>query len=99
MERRRQSAVKLVAISGEMPEVAMTAASDILGSIAAALVLATFAMKDVRLLRTTAILGHVAFIAYAALNALLPVALLHMLLPINLYRLIELARENRNCSN
>lgn len=75
----------------------MTAASEVLGFIAAALVLATFAMKDVRLLRTTAILSNVAFIAYAVLNALLPVAFLHvLLLPINLYRLVELARESRD---
>ena len=62
--------------------------SDISGFVASALVLATFAMTNMRLLRITAILSNVAFIAYGSVNALLPVLVLHvLLLPLNLYRL------------
>lgn len=74
----------------------MTAVSEIVGFAAAALVLATFAMRDMRLLRITAILSNFAFILYAGMNWLLPVLMLHLLLlPINYYRLTEFARGSR----
>jgi membrane-associated protease RseP (regulator of RpoE activity) len=61
------------------------------GYLASVLVLATFAMKNMRLLRITAILSNVAFITYGTLQWLPPVIGLHLLLlPINLVRLIEL---------
>ena len=67
------------------------AASDIAGFIASALVLLTFAMRDMRLLRATAICSNVAFIIYSGVNWLLPVLALHvMLLPLNILRLREL---------
>jgi hypothetical protein len=67
------------------------------GYLASALVLATFAMKNMRLLRITAILSNIAFITYGALQWLPPVIGLHvLLLPINLVRLIELHRAGRN---
>lgn len=60
---------------------------DIIGFIASALVLATFAMKDMRRLRATAIVSNLAFIAYGALLGLLPVLVLHLvLLPLNMFR-------------
>jgi hypothetical protein len=66
------------------------------GYLASVLVLATFAMNNMRLLRITAILSNVAFISYGALQWLPPVIGLHLLLlPINLVRLIELHRAER----
>ena len=71
------------------PRVSMTA-SDLTGFAASALVLLTFAMNDMRLLRAVGILSNVAFIIYAGLNCLLPVLLLHvLLLPINGYMLLR----------
>lgn len=68
----------------------MIAADDLIGFLASALVLATFAMKDMRRLRATAVLSNIAFIGYGALNGLLPVLLLHLvLLPLNMRRLFE----------
>jgi hypothetical protein len=66
---------------------------DIIGFVASALVLATFAMKDMRRLRAMAVLSNLAFIVYGAINGLLPVLILHLLLfPLNLRRLIEETR-------
>lgn len=70
-------------------------ASGISGFVASALVLATFAMNDMRLLRRTAIVSNIAFIIYGGLNVLLPVLLLHLLLlPINIYRLSKFRQKN-----
>ena len=67
--------------------------TDITGYVASALVLLTFMTKDMRLLRTVAILSNIAFIAYGALGSLAPVLCLHLLLlPLNLHRLKELLR-------
>jgi hypothetical protein len=69
------------------------AASELTGFVASALVLLTFWMNDMRLLRGVAILSNIAFIVYAGLNCLPPVLLLHvLLLPINGYRLLALSR-------
>jgi hypothetical protein len=71
----------------------MGAADDPIGFLASALVLATFAMRDMRRLRATAVLSNVTFIAYGALHGLLPVLALHiLLLPLNIRRLIDEAR-------
>jgi hypothetical protein len=68
------------------------AASEIAGFIASDLVLLTFAMRDMRLLRAVAICSNVAFIIYGRLNWLLPVFALHLaLLPLNIVRLTELS--------
>ena len=70
----------------------MMAASEIAGFIASGLVLLTFAMRDMRLLRAVAILSNVAFIIYGGMNWLLPVLALHLaLLPLNIMRLTELS--------
>jgi len=67
----------------------MFAASECAGFAASALVLLTFAMKDMRSLRLTAICSNIAFITYGVLHWLPPVIVLHiMLLPINLYHLL-----------
>jgi len=67
------------------------------GYFASVLVLATFAMRNMHLLRITAILSNIAFITYGALYPLPPIIGLHLLLlPINLVRLIELYRAERD---
>jgi hypothetical protein len=69
----------------------MAVLSETTGFFASALVLATFMMKDMRMLRLIAVFSNVAFIAYGALDWLLPVLGLHLLLlPLNLLRLKEM---------
>jgi hypothetical protein len=61
-----------------------------IGYLAASLVLATFCMKSMNALRLAAIASNMAFIAYGYFGHLAPVLLLHaLLLPINIYRLVE----------
>ena len=61
-----------------------------IGYLAASLVLATFCMKSMGALRLAAIASNMAFIAYGYFGHLAPVLLLHaLLLPINIYRLVE----------
>ena len=65
--------------------------TEIAGYIASTLVLLTFMTKDMRLLRTIAIVSNFAFIGYGALGWLLPILCLHLLLlPLNIIRLREL---------
>jgi hypothetical protein len=65
--------------------------SEATGFFASSLVLMTFTMKDMRMLRIIAIFSNVAFIAYGALDRLPPVLSLHsLLLPLNLLRLKEI---------
>jgi hypothetical protein len=65
--------------------------SEATGFLASSLVLITFTMKDMRLLRVVAIFSNIAFIAYGLLVWLPPVFGLHLLLlPLNLHRLIEI---------
>src|SRR5437588_12794331 len=77
----------------------MVGGSDVIGFIASALVLMTFAMKEMRLLRVTAIFSNIAFVVYGALNGLLPVLALHLLLlPLNIRRLMGAGRQTENGS-
>ena len=70
------------------------AGADLFGYVASALVFGTFYMKQMLALRLTAIASNVAFIAYAWLNGLTPILLLHgALLPLNLLRLVEQRRQ------
>jgi hypothetical protein len=70
----------------------MLPVSELSGFFASGLVLATFLMRDMRALRVVAIASNVAFIAYALVNALIPILCLHaILLPLNCIRLLELA--------
>jgi CRP/FNR family transcriptional regulator, cyclic AMP receptor protein len=65
--------------------------SEATGFFASSLVLLTFAMKNMRMLRIIAIFSNVAFIAYGILDWLPPVLSLHLLLlPLNLLRLKEI---------
>lgn len=61
------------------------------GYLACALVLTTFAMRSMQGLRYVAILSNIAFIYYAGALGLMPIFILHaVLLPLNLWRLVEL---------
>ena len=64
-----------------------------IGYVAAALVFATFWMRTMIPLRIIAIVSNLAFIAYAQLEAMHPVLVLHaLLLPLNIYRLAQMRR-------
>lgn len=68
-------------------------ATDLLGYLASLLVLATFCMRRMMALRLLAIGSNLVFIAYAILAGIHPVLLLHaLLLPMNVWRLVEIAR-------
>jgi hypothetical protein len=70
--------------------------SNITGYLASSLVLATFSMKSMRLLRVTALASNVAFILYAGMDDLKPILILHcLLLPLNFIRLFQLEQERR----
>jgi hypothetical protein len=64
---------------------------NVVGYLAASLVLATFCMRSMGGLRFMALASNLAFIAYGYLADLMPVLLLHaVLLPVNVYRLSQL---------
>jgi hypothetical protein len=66
---------------------------DLFGYAASFLVFTTFYMRRMIPLRLTAIASNLAFISYAWPNQLTPILVLHgALLPLNLYRLVELRR-------
>jgi hypothetical protein len=55
----------------------------------------TFTMKSMRPLRVVAILSNAAFIYYAVAVHILPVLVLHsVLLPLNVFRLVQIQIEN-----
>lgn len=67
--------------------------SEVSGYVAAVLVLATFTMRTMIPLRLLGIGSNVAFITYGYLDDLVPVVILHaILLPLNVYRLVEIRR-------
>ena len=69
-------------------------ATELLGYLASLLVLATFCMRGMVALRVLAIASNLAFIGYAAQAGIHPVLLLHaLLLPMNLWRLAQAARQ------
>ena len=66
---------------------------EIVGFVAAGLVLATFVMRTMLPLRILGIASNVAFMTYGWLQELPPVLILHaILLPVNVYRLVEMQR-------
>jgi hypothetical protein len=72
-----------------------TYAVDLLGCIACAATLLTFAQKRMWPMRILAITANVFFIGYGALGLLYPVLLLHLiLLPLNVARLIQLVEQD-----
>jgi hypothetical protein len=71
-------------------------ADDFIGWIAAALTLLTFSLRSMMSLRIAAVAANVCFIAYGVTQELYPVIALHsLLIPCNLYRLLELLRDAR----
>ncbi|WP_424965405.1 MULTISPECIES: hypothetical protein [unclassified Dinoroseobacter] len=65
--------------------------SDLVGYLAASLVVATFIMRSMLWLRVFALGSNVAFLVYAQLAGLGPIFVLHaVLLPINLFRICEI---------
>lgn len=66
---------------------------EMVGFVAAGLVLATFVMRTMLPLRILGIASNVAFMTYGWLQDLPPVLVLHaILLPVNVYRLVEMHR-------
>lgn len=66
---------------------------EISGYVAAGLVLATFSMRTMLPLRLLGISSNIAFMIYGLLAGLLPVLILHaFLLPLNIYRFVEMLR-------
>ncbi len=66
---------------------------DVLGWLAAALMVATFACREARAMRPLAVATNLAFIGYGIAAALVPVLTLHLLLlPINLWHWAEARR-------
>jgi hypothetical protein len=66
---------------------------EIFGYVAAGLVLATFSMRTMLSLRILGISSNIAFITYGYLADLEPVLILHAaLLPLNIYRFVEMRR-------
>lgn len=71
-------------------------APELIGYLASLLVLVTFCMSGMVALRAVAIASNVAFIGYAALAGISPVLVLHaLLLPMNVYRLLQAVLERR----
>ncbi|HEY9539917.1 MAG TPA: hypothetical protein VIS03_20145 [Kiloniellaceae bacterium] len=71
-------------------------AVDFTGWIAAAFTLLTFSLRSMMSLRIAAVAANVCFITYGAMQELYPVIALHgLLIPCNLYRLLELLRDAR----
>ncbi len=69
-------------------------AVDVLGCVAAAATLLTFAQKRMWPMRISAIAANLFFIGYGALGQLYPVLFLHLiLLPLNVVRLVQLAQQ------
>lgn len=68
---------------------------ELCGYLACALVLATFAVRSMQRLRYLAILSNVVFIYYAGALGLTPIVILHaVLLPLNIWRLMEVLSES-----
>jgi hypothetical protein len=69
---------------------------DLLGYLAGSLVLATFSVNSMRLLRCIGIASNLAFMSYAIMASAAPILIQHgLLLPVNIYRLVEIERHRR----
>jgi hypothetical protein len=68
-----------------------------IGYLASVLVLTTLCMRRMVVLRAVAIASNLAFISYGALADIDPVLLLHaLLLPTNIYRLMQAIHDERS---
>jgi len=69
---------------------------EMIGYIAAGLVLLTFTARSMVSLRLLALCSNVMFIVYAAMSGLMPILALHIfLIPINLMRLREISKSKQ----
>lgn len=76
------------------PPVATGWEKDAIGYLAGALVLCTFSVRSMRLLRYLGIASNISFISYAVIAGMPPILVLHaLLLPMNVFRLIQIERE------
>lgn len=77
----------------------MPESPDLIGYLAAMLVIATFYARSMVVLRSIGIASNIAFVTYGLQADLPPVLLLHsVLLPLNLLRLVEVAPWRKWCS-
>ena len=68
-------------------------ARDACGYLASSLVLCTFSVTSMRVLRWIGITSNITFIGYAAMTHIAPILILHsLLLPMNIYRLVQIGR-------
>jgi hypothetical protein len=68
-------------------------AKDAFGYVASALVLCTFTARSMRVLRCLGIASNISFILYATVTGMVPILILHsLLLPMNVYRLVQIVR-------
>jgi CRP/FNR family transcriptional regulator, cyclic AMP receptor protein len=75
-------------------------AGELFGYAASLLVFAAFYMKSMVPLRVVALASNIAFIAYAWIDGLMPILLLHgALLPLNLLRLFQLRKLEGEVAN
>jgi Bacterial inner membrane protein len=76
---------------------------EVVGFCGSALAILTYWMREMIPLRIAAVLGCLCFLAYAILIGAYPLIVMEaILLPINLYRLVELlrpTRSNRDCAS
>jgi hypothetical protein len=71
--------------------------SDIIGYLAAFLLVLTFFMRDMVQLRITAICSSIAWLVYGFSDALYPVIILHLVLaPLNAYRLWQTLKDKKD---
>ena len=70
---------------------------DTCGYLAGSLVLCTFSVTSMRWLRWLGIASNLSFISYAIMAGMLPILILHsLLLPVNIYRLVQIERDHRH---
>ncbi len=69
---------------------------NVCGYLASSLVLCTFSVTSMRLLRCLGIASNVSFICYATIAGMRPILILHsLLLPMNIYRLVQVTQVGR----
>ena len=72
-------------------------AKDACGYIASSLVLCTFSVTSMQVLRCIGIASNMAFIGYAIMTRTTPILILHsLLLPMNIYRLAQIGASREN---
>ncbi len=71
-------------------------AKEVCGYVASSLVLCTYSATSMQVLRCIGIAGNIAFIGYAIMASAPPILILHSLvLPMNIYRLVQIGQARR----